>query len=167
MIFLQRQAHVHSQLNKSRAYILSLPFYIPISSPTPDPSASKAGHASMGDSSCPFFFPSSPSLSTGYRSSPPKQSQTVAASAAVAFPKPQPPYYLPCPLCPSSLHLPILQGYQDSKGANDTAPAGYIAPALEQSMFSLSALGRVVNSGEGVKGGWVANPRDGRERGHS
>ena len=33
------------------------------------------------------------------------------------------------------------------------APARYIAPALEQSTCSLSALGRVVNSGEGVKGG--------------
>jgi hypothetical protein len=32
-------------------------------------------------------------------------------------------------------------------------PARYIAPALEQSMCSLSALGRVMNSGEGVKGG--------------
>src|SRR5271168_3247934 len=153
MIFLQKQAHVHSQHNKSRAHTPSSPLYMPISSPTPDPSASKAGRASKGDSSCPFFFPSSPPLSTGHRSSPPKQSQTVAASASAAFSKPQPPHHLPCPLCPSSLHLPVLQGCQDSKGANDMAPARYIAPALEQSTCSLSALGRVVNSGEGVKGG--------------
>ena len=76
------------------------------------------------DSSCPFFFPSSPPLLTGHRFSS-KQGQTVAASAAVAFSKPRPPHYLPCPLCPSSLHLPVLQGCQDSKGANDTAPARY------------------------------------------
>src|SRR2546423_12337441 len=92
------------------------------------PSASKAGRTSKGESSCPFFFPSSPPLSTGHLSSSPKQSQTVAASAAVAFSKPQPPHHLPCPLCPSSLHLPVLQGCQDSKGANDTALARYIAP---------------------------------------
>jgi len=142
----------------------SSPLYIPISSPTPDPSASKAGRASKGDSSCPFFFPSSPPLSTGDRSSPPKQSQTVAASAAVASSKPQLPHHLPCPLCPSSLHLPVLQGCQDSKGANDTAPARYITPALEQSMCLLSALGRVMNSGEGVKGGgWPIQETVGKE----
>src|ERR1700722_15985721 len=63
------------------------------------------------DSSCPFFFPSSPPLLTGHRFSS-KQGQTVAASAAVAFSKPRPPHHLPCPLCPSSLHLPVLQGCQ-------------------------------------------------------
>ena len=48
MIFLQKQAHVHSQHNKNRAHTPSSPLYIPISSPTPDPSASKAGRASKG-----------------------------------------------------------------------------------------------------------------------
>jgi hypothetical protein len=41
---------------KQSTYAHSSPLYIPIPSSTQDPSASKAGRASKGDSSCPFFF---------------------------------------------------------------------------------------------------------------
>jgi hypothetical protein len=152
MIFLQKQAHVHSQHNKGRAHTHTPHHFIylflhRLQILLPAKQAVQARGLIMS-----LLFPS-----LLFSRRPPffssKASQTVAASAAVAFPKPQPSPHLPCPLCPSSLHLPVLQGCQDCKGANGTAPARYIAPVLEQSMCSLSALGRVVNSGEGVKGG--------------
>jgi hypothetical protein len=97
----------------------------------------------------PSFFPSSPPLSPGHRSSPPKQSQIAAASAAVAFSKPQPPHHLPCPLWPSSLHLLVLQGCQGSKGTNETAPASI----LPQHSSRACVRSQPWNSGEGVNGG--------------
>ena len=164
MKFLQKQAHVHFATQQIRPphhfiYLFLHRLQIPL--------PAKQAVQARGTHHVPSSLSPLLSLSTGHRSSPLKQSQTVAASAAVAFSKPQPLSHLPCPLCPSSWHLPVLQGCQGSKGANDTAPARYVAPTLEQIMCSLSALGRVVNSGEGVKGGWMANPGDGRERGHS
>jgi hypothetical protein len=63
MIFLQKQAHVHSQHIKSGAHTPSLTTFIysflhRLQIPLPTKQA-----ASKGDSSCPFFFPSSPALS--------------------------------------------------------------------------------------------------------
>jgi hypothetical protein len=138
------------------AHTPSSALYIPISSPTPIPSASKARRAGKGDSSCPFF--SLLSLLSSHLDgaivllfqSKAKQSLPAQRSPSLSL------NHLtthPCSLCPSRLHLPVFQGCQDSKGANDTAPARYIAPAHEQNMCLLSALGKVVNSGEGVKGG--------------
>jgi hypothetical protein len=127
--------HTHTHTYSLSSHL----FYIPISSPTLDPSASKAGRARAQS------VASSPALPL----SSAEQGQTVGASTAAAFSKPQPPHHLPCLFAIS----PVLQGCWGSRDSQSHSTSQVCCASTEEGRWSLSALGRVSNGGEGLRGG--------------